>query len=150
MLLTQEDFTDEPPLPVKEVVHQDVVIAPHTSRRAIPPSAIHEAHVLAHFDGGAAKAQGVGGFIVWDAEGHVVAAHARFYGSTNSTNNAAEVAALVDLMEWLATHFSRVCNKLRVKWVVIKGDSKLIIDFCNRVARPGESHLYLAIAEVRK
>jgi hypothetical protein len=32
--------------------------------------------------------------------------------------------------------------------IIIRGDSKLILDFCNRLARPGQQHLYLAMAEI--
>ncbi len=34
--------------------------------------------------------------------------------------------------------------------MVVRGDSKLIIDFCNKAARPGQQHLYLAMHTVRE
>lgn len=54
--------------------------------------------MVAHFDGGAARGVGVGGFIVWGANGDVLGAFSMYFGEDAPTNNAAESWALLALM----------------------------------------------------
>ena len=55
------------------------------------------------FDGGAAGAQGTGGFLVWGRGAQLWKATAVWYGSRATTNNVAEGYALLDALKWLAT-----------------------------------------------
>ena len=84
--------------------------------------------------------------MVWDSSGQLLHASSLWFGEEAATNNAAEVNTLVALMGWLV--------RSRGSWqegvVVVRGDSKLVIDFCNKSARPGEQHLYLAMHTVRE
>jgi PAS domain-containing protein len=111
---------------------------PDTSR-PLPTRVASSPHVTAFFDGGAAKKLGTGGFVVFEPGGTCLTAQARYYGEELDTNNRAEAMALQELMEWLVEH--------RSAWggapaVVIFGDSQLIINFCNRRARPAVADLY--------
>jgi ribonuclease HI len=103
--------------------------------------------VQAFFDGGAAEKLGTGGFVVFDQTGKCATAWALFYGEELGTNNRAEARALQDLMAWLANH--RTCWE-GAPAIVIYGDSQLIINFCNRKARPSVGDLYAAIQEVER
>ena len=63
------------------------------------------------------------------------------------TNNRAEVMALVQLMRWLVENHG--------EWggapsIVIFGDSQLIVNFCNRRARPSVGDLYAAMQHVQQ
>lgn len=83
-----------------------------------------------YFDGGSAGKQGTGGWIAFDPTGGVVAAHARWYGDDRPTVNSAEMQALEDALQGLLEMDTQGTP------IVVIGDSKLIIDFCNRAARP--------------
>jgi ribonuclease HI len=82
---------------------------------------------------------GTGGFVVFGHEEHCLVAKASYYGELWNTNNRAELHALLQLMEWLEHNQSRLSN---APAIVIYGDSQLIINFCNRRARPSVSDLY--------
>lgn len=81
---------------------------------------------------------GTGGCIVFAPGGECVAAWASYYGEDTHTNNRAEARALVEVMEWLKSHEDRLGDCP----VVIYGDSQLVMDFCNRRARPSVHDLY--------
>lgn len=83
---------------------------------------------------------GTGGFVVFDDQGECLVADARFYGGDLPTNNRAEVRALWDLMRWLAVEKPDPALP-----VVVFGDSQLVINFCNRRARPSVGDLYEAV-----
>lgn len=70
-------------------------------------------------------------------------ARASFYGEDIATNNRAEVTALRECMEWLAEHATGDTPP-----VVVLGDSQLVVDFCNRRARPSVGDLYEAMQRV--
>ncbi len=76
----------------------------------------------------------------------MIGAVALHFGEQAATNNAAEVQALLALMQWLLAEQARWRG---TKGIVVRGDSKLIIDFCNRAARPGQQHQYLPMGEVK-
>lgn len=137
-MLDSEDIAEGEPIQPPRLVHEPVIIQKPATRGNLPATLMKSPYVLAYFDGGAAKQCGVGGFIVWDASGVVRTAQGLYFGSAHSTNNGSEAAALVTLMRWLATNAAGLGVGSTVHWVLIKGDSKLIIDFCNRLARPGE------------
>jgi ribonuclease HI len=69
----------------------------------------------------------------------------RWYGKQNDTNNEAESQALVDLLaeleqgNWLAD----------VTKVIVVGDSRLVLDFATRKARPGKASLFLKVRGVQ-
>ena len=72
---------------------------------------------------------------------------ARYYWESLVTNNKTEAHALQELMGWLAAN--------KEKWgdaraVVIFGDSQLIINFCNRRARPAVEELYESMQVVKE
>ena len=90
-----------------------------------------------YFDGGARRHEGSGGFWVWDKE-RLLVARAVWYGASKPTNNSAEMQALVDCTEWLVE--TGVARHV----VNVHGDSKLMIDFCTRRARPGQAELFTA------
>ena len=90
-----------------------------------------------YFDGGARRHEGSGGFWVWDKE-RLLVARAIWYGVSKPTNNSAEMQALVDCTEWLVE--TGVARHV----VNMHGDSKLMIDFCTRRARPGQAELFTA------
>ena len=99
----EDDFAESEPLPAKvEVAHEDVVIPKPTSRAALPGKLRDQPHLTAYFDGGASRDEGVGGVIVWDGRGELLHAASLWFGEEASTNNAAEVRALVALMGYLA------------------------------------------------
>lgn len=134
----------------KEVVlptfeHQDRVLVYPAGQRPLPTQVEQAPHWSAYFDGGAASRLGTGGFVVFDGDGICVAAVARFYGDEVPTNNRAEVTALKECMEWLA---QRVSEGEQLPPIVIFGDSQLVINFCNRRARPSVGDLYEAMQRV--
>ena len=102
-------------------------------------------HITAFFDGGAAQKLGTGGFIVFDAGGKCLRAQASYYGEELATNNRAEAKALEELMTWLVD--TRCWEKGQA--VVVYGDSQLIINFCNRKARPAVTDLWESIQGVK-
>ena len=83
------------------------------------------------FDGGAAGAQGTGGFLVWGRRAQLWKVAAVWYGSKATTNNVAEGYALLDALEWLAT--MDVDRRLTV---LVLGDSQLMVDFAMHQAKP--------------
>lgn len=124
-------------LPVFE--HKTKTITYPTASRPLPPQVAKAPHIQAFFDGGAAGKQGTGGFVVFGTDEVCMVAHAMFYGENLGTNNRAEARALRDLMQWLAEHAHQWANR---EAIVIYGDSQLIINFCNRRARPSVGDLY--------
>ena len=74
----------------------------------------------------------------------MLSAKGKFYGADLPTNNGAECQALVDLMEiiWEAR------EKLQGHEILVYGDSRLVIDFANRKARPGLANLFLNVRRV--
>ena len=70
-------------------------------------------------------------------------AQALWYGEHKPTVNTTEMQALIDgLVESLP--------RLEGMPLVVIGDSKLVIDFCNGAARPQQTDLFLGLKEVRK
>ena len=66
---------------------------------------------------------------------------ALWYGRELHMVNEAESAALLDLMTFLA----HITSWEDIHQAVIFGDSRLVIDFMNRHARPGKLSLYLLV-----
>lgn len=125
--------------------HVDKKITYPVTSRPLPTKVKEAAHITAFFDGGAAKKLGTGGFVVYDGVGECITAQARYYGEGLPTNNKAEAKALEELMDWLDNN--------PAQWqggsaVVVYGDSQLIINFCNRKARPSVAELYTAVQEI--
>lgn len=55
----------------------------------------------AYFDGGSQAELGAGGFVVWDSQGRLAKVQALWFGSQQRTNNTAEMAALVALLQYM-------------------------------------------------
>ena len=64
-----------------------------------------------------------------------------WYGKNKPTVNVAEMQALLDLLE--RAEYQGMVQHCAVLQVF--GDSKLICDFTNRVARPGMPELFLGV-----
>ena len=97
--------------------------------------------MLVHFDGAALKGQGAGGFLAWLPDGRVWRAEVLSFGGKQSTNNIAELTSLLRAAEALA----QICHEER--WgVKFDGNSKLIVDFCVRSARPSKPNLFATLA----
>ena len=96
------------------------------------------------FDGGSAGKLGTGGYVCFDAVGEWHMGAALWYGKDRATNNEAEAGALRDLLSALM----RRGVPAGVATVVIFGDSRLVIDFANRAAKPGKASLFLLMREV--
>ena len=124
--------------------HRELTLKYPSSTNSLPKGVTNGPHWGGFFDGGAAKSVGTGGFVVFEPGGRCKAAHAEYYGEGTPTNNRAEAAALVGLMRWFQKH-EELLGPLTP--VVVFGDSKLLIDFCNRRARPS-SIFYEALKEV--
>lgn len=127
--------------------HTDKLITYPVTSRPLPARIRGAAHAVAFFDGGAAQKLGTGGFVVYNGEGKCVTAQARFYGDELPTNNKAEAKALEELMGWLAEN--------QGEWgeapaVVVYGDSQLVVNFCNRRARPSVGELYASVQEIMR
>lgn len=137
---------DEEPVELPTFQHKDKTIRYPATSKPLPCSVTGTPHITAFFDGGAAKQLGTGGFIIFGSDGGCIAAQANFYGEEAATNNRAEIRALQDLMAWLVEH--RV--KLKERAVVIYGDSQLIVNFCNRRAKPSVGDLYAAMQEIHR
>jgi ribonuclease HI len=125
--------------------HEDIAIRYPDTSRPLPAKVQHTPHLTAFFDGGAAKKVGTGGFIVFSPEGECIRAQASFYGEELGTNNRAEARALQELMQWLV--HTRSWEKGQA--LVVYGDSQLVINFCNRKARPAVTDLYEAMQAVK-
>lgn len=85
------------------------------------------------FDGGAAKKEGTGGFLVWNRDWELLHAAALWFGSDVPTVNKAEFRALLSGVRWLVDNVQPECRPCNV---TIIGDSRLVLDFCSRKARP--------------
>ncbi len=82
------------------------------------------------FDGGVHANLGVGGYLVWEPGGKLLKAQALWFGEEKSTNNEAEVGALLEGMRWVIDQgFSQGA------WMVL-GDSNLVLGFCTRRYKP--------------
>ena len=79
---------------------------------------------------------GVGGVLVYNAGGQLLAASAYFYGDDASTNNNAEARAMVDSLRE-----ADGVSWASVEGVLVMGDSKLTIQFMHCTARPGNHEL---------
>ena len=80
------------------------------------------------------------GYLVYKQDGELLLAATHYYGREGLTNNMAEARALVDCIVAL--------GKVRwgdVKGLVVTGNSKLIISFMHRTARPGKRKLVTAM-----
>ena len=100
---------------------------------------------VATFDGGAAQKLGVGGYCIQDAAGRIVSCQGKWYGKQHDTNNEAECQALLDLLGELAQG-----GALRgAGEVMVLGDSRLVLDFATRKARPGKATLFLKVRELQ-
>jgi ribonuclease HI len=69
----------------------------------------------------------------------------KWYGVNNNTNNEAECQALVDMLSELYTN-SYLDD---VSELMVLGDSRLVIDFATRRARPGKASLFLKVREIQ-
>ncbi len=67
------------------------------------------------------------------------------FGEQQPTNNAAELAALIEAMKWMVDHVQDIQGACGA---IIYGDSKLIMDFCNRSACPPKQNLFLGMRQV--
>ena len=112
----------------------------------VDPHVPVEGAALCFFDGGAAKQLGTGGTVCYGIDGEWCRGAARWYGADCPTNNTAEVTALCDLMRDLVDQGV----PLGASSIVVFGDSRLVVDFANRVAKPGKSQLFLAVREIEK
>ena len=125
--------------PCPAVQHIDCILSRQVARSELPSEVLTQPHWLVHFDGGSGSKLGTGGFVIYDQSGQLVRAIAKWYGPDRPTNNQAEFQSMLDALEAL-----RGClpaDKKRVP-VVVVGDSQLVIDFCNRQARPGNPVLF--------
>lgn len=78
--------------------------------------------------------------MVYRPDGTLLTAAACYYGPEGATNNVSEAMALVDCIRALD----------KVGWgeaagLVVSGDSRLIISFMHRTARPGKRELVTAM-----
>jgi hypothetical protein len=56
---------------------------------------------IVQFDGGTIKKLGVGGYLIWDPEGHLLVAQALWFGEDRTTNNECESESLLNALQWL-------------------------------------------------
>lgn len=82
--------------------------------------------------------------MVFEPGGVCRQAWASYYGERVGTNNRAEATALGEVMEWLAQH----ADELGGAPIVVYGDSQLVMNFCNRRARPAVHDLYMVMTRV--
>lgn len=76
----------------------------------------------------------MGGYLAFNSLGSCIFAFGKWYGNRYNTNNQAEMLALKQLLLQLkGMDLPDECKLIRVY-----GDSQLIVDFCNRKARPKE------------
>jgi ribonuclease HI len=68
----------------------------------------------------------------------------RWYGPAHNTNNEAECQALLDLLGELLGS----CLLDGVGDLMVLGDSRLVVDFATRKARPGKASLFLKVREL--
>lgn len=78
---------------------------------------------IAHFDGGAAKKQGVGGHLCWDRSEKLLWAMGHWYGDESPTNNTAELRSLVDLLSRVWNQGTLVEGLKGQRELLIVGDS---------------------------
>lgn len=118
------------PLPLLD--HEDTTLDyGATTRRKVPELEGSDFWEL-WFDGGASRGLGTGGFAVYDPDKELAVAQAVWYGDLKPTVNSSEMGALLSGLEWVRT-------TQNVKKLMVCGDSKLTIDFFNRVARPSNT-----------
>lgn len=99
-----------------------------------------------YFDGGASGRRGSGGFVGYLPSGDVHVGRAEYYGLDAPTNNTSELRALVGLLECLQD----AGIPEGVRYVLVLGDSRLVIDFCTRRARPGVDALFVGVRLVQR
>jgi hypothetical protein len=56
---------------------------------------------ILQFDGGTTKELGVGGYLVWNPGGLLIAAQAIWFGEARTTNNECELGALLEALTWV-------------------------------------------------
>jgi ribonuclease HI len=85
------------------------------------------------FDSGSTQKLGTGGFLVWEPGGVLKQAQGKWYGPLWVTNNEAELAALIDALQWVADNQ----NSLRVgEGILVLGDSRVVTRFMRHQYRP--------------
>ena len=96
----------------------------------------------AYFDGGCKVKQRLGtqGYLVYRHYGTLLAAAANYHGHKGPANNVSEAWVLVDCI----TSLDKVCWG-ETTGLVVTGDSRLVISFMHRTARPGKRELVTAI-----
>ena len=99
-----------------------------------------EGAAIAYFDGGAAGKLGAGGYALFGGDGVCLFGRGSWYATGARTNNKAEASALFDLV----TAVSRAPPE-GVRTLVVYGDSRLVVDFMNRAAKPGKPSLYVLV-----
>ncbi len=122
------------------------VIAPAYDSKREPDRHTLDMCIVA-FDRGAAGKLGAGGYGVAGEDGRVFLCRGRWYGEQHCTNNEAELEALLDLLREL--HTSSIVEAPGRDHVLVVGDSRLILDFAMRRARPGKASLFLKCRELQ-
>ena len=100
----------------------------------------------AYFDVGVSAHQGVGGYVCFDKNGDLAFGQGAWLGELCPTNKIAVMEALLMLMQSLVEHGVPG----RVDTVLVIGDSQLIVDFANHVARPSKAKLFLGVQKLQK
>lgn len=106
---------------------------PHGKKEAVK-GVDERAAMRIYFDGRSADKHGSGGFIAFSPEGSCLGGAAYYYGLEAGTVNAAEAESLKRALEWLEDWLAT--RGTTAPYVVIYGDSDLVVKFLNRQAQP--------------
>ena len=141
MVLIQKVALDESKTPTKVWEHRDAVLEKAPCKElglGVDPAKC----LRAYFDRGCKIKLHLGsrGYLVYKQDGELLLAATHYYGHEGLTSNMAEARALVDCIVTLG----KVCWG-DVEGLVVTGNSKLIISFMHRTARPGKRKLVTAM-----
>ena len=99
-----------------------------------------------YLNGGVSAPQGVGGYMYFDENGDLAFSQGAWFGERCLINNIVEIEAFLMLMQSLVEHGVPE----RADTVLVIRESRLIVDFANRIACPSKAKLFLGVQKVHE